>query len=175
MTTHIHTIHVPPDLPPAEAAERAIFIKDGISWPAFFFPVLWLLWHLMWLPLLLYLGFVLAVALLDAGLGETAATIVAVLGQILFALEANNLRRWTLARRGWCEIGESFGCNRAEAEIRFFQGEGLRAGRADQPPPSAWGPPPGRRPTAGTSAVPATPRRRDPDEPGLGLFPEPER
>jgi hypothetical protein len=175
MATHIYTVHVPPALPPAEAAERASFIKDGVSWPAFFFALLWLLWHRMWLALLLYLAFVLAVALIGAGLGDGAATIVAVLGQILFALEANNLRRWTLARRGWQELGESFGRNRAEAEIRFFQGEALRAG-SGRPPQAAWGAggATGRRSTPGSGAVPAT-RRNDEGEPGLGLFAEPER
>ncbi|HEX2256729.1 MAG TPA: DUF2628 domain-containing protein [Afifellaceae bacterium] len=174
MAVHIHTVHVPPDLAPEEAAERAAFVKEGVSWPALFFAVLWLLWHRMWLPLLLYLAFILAVALIDAGLGDTAATVVAVLGQVLFALEANNLRRWTLARRGWREIGESFGRNRAEAEIRFFLSEAPRAGRTDAPQ-GGWARTVGRRSTPGLSAVPALPRRRAVDEPGLGLFPEPER
>jgi hypothetical protein len=177
MATHVYTVHVSPDLPPAEAAERATVIKDGISWPAFFFAILWLLWHRMWLPLLLYLAFMVLVGLTGGWLGQIAATVAALLGHILFALEANNLRRWTLARRGWREVGDSFGSNRAEAEIRYFQSEALRADRVGrQPRQDAWElGAAGRRSTPGSSAVPALRRRRDDDEPGLGLFPEPER
>lgn len=174
MAMHVYSVHAPPDLSGAEAAERMVFVKDGISWPALFVPVFWLLWHRMWLPLLGYLLFIVLVAFVDAGLGDTAATIVAVLGNILFALEANNFRRWSLARRGWRIVGESFGHGRSEAEIRFFHAEAAKAQR-QQSRPWQSGPVTGRRSTPGLSGVPAVSRRGDNDEPGLGLFPEPER
>ena len=173
MAMHVYTVHSPPGLSGVEAADRMRLIKDGISWPALFFPVLWLLWHRMWLPLLGYCLFIVLVAFLDAGLGETAATVVAVLGNVLFALEANNLRRWSLARRSWRMVGECFGRGRSEAEIRFFHGEAGMAEPADPRPPR-WAPVVGRRSRPGRSAVPDV-RRHDGDEAGLGLFPEPER
>lgn len=175
MAMHVYSVHAPPELSGAEAAERMVFVKDGISWPALFVPILWLLWHRMWLPLLGYWVFIVLAAFIDVGLGETAATIVAVLGNILFAVEANNIRRWSLARRGWRAEGESFGRDRAEAEIRFFHGEAAKAERTERAPPrSASGSVAGRRSTPGRSAVPAVRPHRDDDEPGLGLFPEPE-
>jgi hypothetical protein len=173
MAMHVYSVHAPPDVVGAEAAERMVFVKDGISWPALFVAVLWLLWHRMWLPLLFYLAFLALTALIDARLGEAAATIVAILGAILFALEANNLRRWSLGRRGWRVVGESFGHGRAEAEIRFFHGEAAKAERSAIAS-SAWDAAESRRTRLGLSGVPHGPRRRDEDEPGLGLFPEPE-
>lgn len=174
MAMHVYSVHAPPDLSEAEAAERMVFIKDGISWPALFVPVLWLLWQRMWLPLLGYLLFIALVAFVDARLGDTAAMIVAVLGNILFALEANAIRRWSLGRRGWRMVGESFGYDRSEAEVRFFRGEAAKAERTERAP---WEPGrvTGRRSTPGLSGVPAVHRRRGEDEPGLGLFPEPEQ
>lgn len=124
MSTRAYTFHAPPD---DTAAEHAVAIKDGISWPALFIPLPWLLWHRLWLALLGWLVFVAVVAWTDRLVGEDPATILAILGQILFALEANNIRRWSLARRGWQDIGGSFGASKEEAEIRFFQGRGATA------------------------------------------------
>ena len=53
-----------------------------------------------------YIVFVLVVAWIGRLAGEDAATLVAILGTLLFALEANNIRRLSLERRGWEEIGD---------------------------------------------------------------------
>ena len=165
-----YTVHAPGEErePAAEnRLERAVFIKDGISWPALFVPALWLLWHRLWLALIGWITFALVVAWIGRLLGDDAAGILAVLGQILFALEANNIRRWSLARRGWTDIGGSFGKIKDEAEIRFF------AARAETPPQAAPGPPDRR-------VAVARPAHRPADDPVmggqvLGLFPEAER
>ena len=49
--------------PPQASQEEAVFIKEGFSWPAFFFPVIWLVLKRLWLPLIIYL---LALALICA-------------------------------------------------------------------------------------------------------------
>src|SRR5215213_493917 len=50
--------------PPQASLEEAVFIKEGFSWPAFFFPVIWLVLKRLWLPLILYLvGIALVFAL----------------------------------------------------------------------------------------------------------------
>jgi len=37
-------------------AERLDFVKDGISWPALVVPAFWLLYHRMWIELLIYVA-----------------------------------------------------------------------------------------------------------------------
>ncbi len=39
------------------ALEKARFIRDGFSWPAFIFAVLWLLYRRLWLPAIGYVVF----------------------------------------------------------------------------------------------------------------------
>src|SRR4051812_16192533 len=103
---------------PADA-ERFAYVKDGFSWPALFVPFLWILWHRLWLTLVWYIVFALVVAWIGRLAGETNAAVVAVLGWILFALEANNIRRWSLVRRGWREVGSVSGRTLGEAEVRY--------------------------------------------------------
>src|SRR5687768_16524893 len=129
-----YTVHAPPgdDAPP----ERFAFVKDGFSWPALFIPILWLVWHRLWLALVWYIAWVLALAWVDRLAGEGWATILAVLGALFLALEGNDIRRRSLASRGWRDLGAAAGSNREEAEIRFF-GEW---GRPATPPAPAAAP-----------------------------------
>jgi len=129
------TVHMPPDLPGDEAAERAAFVKDGFCWPALFIPVLWLLWHRLWLVLLAYLVAVTAIGAVQIIAGEGAATIILIAFAIYFAAEANNTRCWSLNRRGWNPAGEAFGRDRDEAEIHYFTDSNRRSGddRDDTP------------------------------------------
>ncbi|MBB5754093.1 DUF2628 domain-containing protein [Prosthecomicrobium pneumaticum] len=139
-----------------DAADRLVFVKDGFCWPAFFLPLVWLLYRRMWI---VFLGFVLVTAGLEfAGrqLGEGISGLVAALAVLLFALEANALRRWTLSGRGWRTVGVASGRSIDEAELRFF------AGLDDPAPPEVPAAP--RSPLAG---VPVTAH-----PPVLGLFPE---
>jgi hypothetical protein len=161
------TIYMPPDLSGDEAAERAAFVKDGFCWPALFIPVVWLLWHRLWLVLVAYLIAVTAIGALQIIAGEGAVTIILIAFAFYFAAEANNARRWSLSRHGWSRVGEAFGRNRAEAEVRYFtrherpdEGDHGTAPVSAKP---AW--------TRVTAAAPVT--GRDPDAAGiLGLFPE---
>ena len=165
--SRFYTVHAPPG---PDAPERFAFIKDGISWPALFVPILWILWHRLWLTLAGAVIFVLLIAW-AARLGNgQIATILAIIGAVLFALEANNIRRLSLARRGWRDVGSSFGKTMEEAEIAFFAGWNRPASPAGRQAP------PETVPRSGHSA----PQRREPpsdrsDEPIFGLFPEPER
>ena len=155
-----YTVHAPPEEPPAP--ERFAFVKDGFSWPALFFTLLWILWHRMWLALIGWIIFVLVVAWTGRLAGDAEATIVAVIGGLLIGFEGNAIRRLSLESRGWRDVGESYGRNLAEAEIRFFH-EWTSAEpqkRDARPAGSSY------ETGAGTRGI---------DEPILGLFPEPER
>jgi hypothetical protein len=154
-----YSVHAPVDEP--DSPERYIFVKDGFSWPALLVPILWILWHRLWLTLVYYIVFVLVVAWTGRLLGDGAATTLGAIGLILFALEANNIRRLSLESSGWREAGTGFGRNLEEAEARFFGAgaEGIA------------------RKEAVIARAAYTPQHRPQiaDESIIGLFPEPER
>ena len=161
-----YTVHAPPeDFDQADAPESFVFIKDGFSWPALIVAVPWILWHRLWLTLMGYVIWVLVMMWVDRLAGEMAATTLAILGAVLFALEANNIRRWSLTRKGWRDIGGSFGANLDEAEIRFFEKWGKIDGVGSG----------GRRQAIARAAYPVPRRGEAEDERIFGLFPEAER
>jgi hypothetical protein len=158
MRIRYYTVHAPPRDP---QPERFAFVKDGFSWPAFFFSAFWIIWHRMWLTLMGYVIFVLVVAWIGRLAGDPYATLVAIGGSFVLGFEGNAIRRLSLENRGWREVGAAAGTNLSEAELRFFaewsalspvrRGELLAASYASE-----------------KDAVTS-------DQPILGLFPEPER
>ncbi len=154
-----YTVH---GLPRDPSPERFAFVKDGICWPALFIPLLWMLWHRMWVVLLGYIAFALVVGVIDEFVGEPYAVIAGIGGALILWLEGNAIRRFSLQARGWREIGDAVGRNLAEAEIRFF------AGWAKLPPLKR------EALLAGAAHKVASPVA-DADAPILGLFPEPDR
>ena len=119
-----YTIHEPDDVVPdlLARADDLVFIKEGFAWLALFFAPLWLIYHRLWLVLL---GFILVFAALGAALGAlgvdaTAKAWVSMLMVIVFAYEANDLRRWYLGLRGYHMAAMVSGRNRVDCERRFF-------------------------------------------------------
>ncbi|MGO9399811.1 MAG: DUF2628 domain-containing protein [Xanthobacteraceae bacterium] len=165
----VYTVHQPP-LRASEAApkpERFIFVRDGFYFWAFLFSVLWMLWHRMWVILLVYVAVVvgLETALRYAGTSRPLLAFVGLLIALLVGIEAATLRRFKLARRGWNNVGVVSGDNLEDAERRFFdawvrRASGVRAEPSAAPP----GPPP-----PPPSPMPRTPPAAD----VIGLFPEP--
>jgi len=155
----VYSVHAPPEEP--VAPEKFLFVKDGFSWPALFVPVLWILWHRMWLTLVYFIVFVLVVAWIGRLGGDNLAMTVAILGGILFALEANNIRRLSLQHRGFTEVGGASGRNYDEAETRFF----TEWAKAPEAVP--------QRETIPRAAYSPEAREQGADEPIIGLFPEP--
>jgi hypothetical protein len=176
MSVKIFFVMAPPqpDGPDPEwEADRMVFIKDGFSVPALIVPALWLFWHRMWLPLLAYVGYMIAISTIELSFGNLVSGIIATGCTLLFALEANNLRRWSLGAKGWRLVGEAVGRNRNEAEFLFFRDwAGKRAGRETSAAAAAA---PSAKPAAKPAARTAPDRPTD-DEPSVfGLFPEPDR
>ncbi len=161
--------------PPAEAwrdpraLERAELVRDGFVWGAFLFTFLWFFAHRLWLAGFLVLAVVLGlmVGLPAAGVGSGTATLASLLVSGLIGLEANSLRRWTLARRGRPAADVVSGLTFEEAETkalaRYIAGrretEAAR-GSGDTAPP--------RRTQAAWRAPGLT------ESPAVGLFPEAE-
>jgi hypothetical protein len=148
----------------------AVFVKEGFSWPAFFFAPLWLIFRRLWLVLAGYAIAVLVVGGIGDVLGDGFTGPALVLLHFLFALEANELRRWTLARGGYRLATVVEGRGVEEAEIRYFASATAAPAEAASPPTSDVTPP----------APPApTPRPLGPIAPSaeagdvIGLFPAP--
>ena len=112
--------------PPAESGsagpdpDRFVFVKEGFCWPALYITTIWLLWRRMWLVFILYLVAAAAVLWLAGTMAPPVAWLTVLLFGFLVALEANNLRRWTLERRGYRFVGVASGDRRSDAEFRFF-------------------------------------------------------
>ena len=161
----VYTVHEPPQrFAAAPDAERFTFVRDGFSFWAFLFGPLWMLRHRMWLVLIGYvaiLGCLEAVVSLFGG-SVAIAGLISFLISLLVGLEAGTLRRFTLNRRGWNNIGVVSGDDLEDAERRFFDAWVRRS--AAQPVTSAVA-------TPSAPSVPIQRARQAPDV--VGLFPEP--
>jgi len=155
----VYTVHEPPPKRDETSVdpERFAFVRDGFSFWAFLFGPLWMLRHWMWLVLLGYIGVVIVLEVAEYLLGvSTAARLtVSLLLALLVGFEAPTLRRFTLGRRGWSNIGVIVGDDLQSAERRFF--DAWAKGGAIAMAPAA--------------ASPHTASAAAPDV--LGLFPEP--
>jgi len=90
---------------------------------------------------------VVVIGLIGDGVGEAFTGPALILLHFLFALEANEIRRWTLRRHGYRLAAVVEGRGLEEAEIRYFAG--LSPDAAPEattgqptPPPAAPSPPP---------------------------------
>ncbi|MBA5778864.1 DUF2628 domain-containing protein [Stappia sp. F7233] len=150
---------IPPEANPSRLsirdADRTVFIKDGFSWPALLLPIIWLLWHRLWLVLLGYLAAAVALEAITMTLGGPWAAISGLAFSFLFALEANNLRRWTLEKRGWTFAAAIAGADKDEAEARFFSAHAASLPAKGSPPAPQPGQtrPGGPVPRIGTESV----------------------
>jgi hypothetical protein len=167
----VYTVHEPP-LRAADAVpdpERFVFVRDGFYFWAFALTPLWMLRYRMWLVLLLYAVIAAGIqnAVYRAGVGTGWGVIVQLLISLLIGIEASTLRRFSLARRGWRNVGVVSGDKLEDAEQRFFDSwvRGGRSGAGDKraaTSPAASAPP--SSPTRHTAAPPDI----------IGLFPDPE-
>jgi hypothetical protein len=161
----VYTVHQPPAkrYESSPDPERFVFVRDGFSFWAFLLGPLWMLRHRMWLAFIGYvvLAVAMEVALRAAGASGSARLLAGFLLALLIGMEAGTLRRFTLGRRRWKNIGVIVGDDREAAERRFYdawvKGETLTSPPASGPKAA----PPSRKPP--TSATPEV----------IGLFPQP--
>jgi len=162
----VYTVHEPPPRIAGALAEpqRLEFVRDGFSLSAFLLTPLWMIWHRQWLVLAVYLVALLVIDGTLRALGASAALVglAGVLISLLVALEAATLRRFTLLRRRWRDVGMVSGARIEDAELRFFTSWVRQAGASDPShAASSDRPPPGLiAASAETTGV-------------VGLFPEP--
>ena len=114
----IYTVHYRPEA----GGGDIVPVKEGFCWPAFLFGPLWALWHGLWvvalwlLALTAVIGAVGAVFALDA----VTATALSLGTAVAVGSGANDLRRWTLERRGFSEEGVVMGGGEDSALRRFL-------------------------------------------------------
>ena len=158
----VYTVHQPPPRKGESDSDpvRFTFVRDGFYFWAFLLGPVWMLYHRLWLVLLMYLAGTTAIqaALWALGVSGLVKFTVGLLIALLVGFEAGSLRRWSLRR--WTNRGIVVAYNREAAEHRFFDrwSGSLPAADAPAEPPA---PPLGAR--VSTS-----------DQDIIGLFPEPQ-
>jgi hypothetical protein len=167
----VYTVHQPPVKAgqPSADPDRFAFVRDGFHFWAFVFAPLWMIRRRLWLTLLLYVALTvgLEIALNVLGASDAAQFAVFVLISFLVGLEAGTLRRWTLTRRRWQNIGTVVGDDLEEAERRFFSAWTERSAAVRPVPPTVSAVPTVASVTAAYQA-----RRNSTDSDIVGLFPE---
>lgn len=116
----IYTVQQGPD--PRAAGDDLEFVRDGFSWGALLFTVVWPLYHGLWLVfvIVLALSALLGAAMSVADFSDFGRSAVWLAAALIFSFEANDLRHWTLRRRGWRDVGVAAGRTLSDAEHRFF-------------------------------------------------------
>ena len=116
----LYTVHILPGDP--DPGETSVLVREGFCWPAFLLSPLWALWHRLWLVAVLFLGVEAAVSgaayLLDPDPISHGAAILGV--AVLIGHFANDLRRWSLDRRGYRLDRVVSGAGHDEALGRYF-------------------------------------------------------
>lgn len=99
-----------------------VLVKEGFNWPALFFSVFWALWCRLWWVAagLVVVNIVLSAALTLLGADPASEAAVSLGFAVLLGLLANDLKRWTLDRRGFRQIGVVAAQDIEAAERRFF-------------------------------------------------------
>ena len=120
----VYTVHEPPLKGDGQTSdpERFEFVRDGFSFWAFVFSPLWMLRHRMWLVLLGYVAVSAALELVFSLLNVTAAArpVAGFFLALLIGIESATLRRFTLGRRRWINLGVIVADDLEAAERRFF-------------------------------------------------------
>lgn len=157
---------------PASRAARVAFVKEGFSWPAFFVPLVWLIYQRMWIELVVL---VVLLGLLQWTIGadeqtRTLFTWASFAFSVLSGFVANDLRGFALERRGYRYAGSVSGRNREEAELQFFRAWLPEQGKAERRPEARASARSIAR--AGVAAEIAMPSRAGEAEEVIGLFPK---
>jgi hypothetical protein len=171
----VYTVHQPP-LGKGENAPdpaRFTFVRDGFYVWGFVLSALWMLRHRLWLAAVLFVALIvlIEVGLRYAGVASGWRSLVLVALAFLVGLEGATLRRWTLKRRGYTNVGVVVADNQDDAERRFFVN--WQAGTR----PNAAPPPANTEGVVRGSIAPSqrTSYPRGTGQDVIGSFPEPER
>jgi hypothetical protein len=117
-TVHVRRHGLDPD-------RDLVLVKEGFSWPAFFFSAFWALWHRLWLAALAILAANAALALAVVLTSPDPVTEIALsvgLAAIVGTV-ANDLYRRKLDKRGFLLAGVAAADDADAALRRFLDGD----------------------------------------------------
>lgn len=116
----IYSVHI--RRPPLDPDRDICLVKEGFSWPAFFFSMLWALWCRLWLAAagIFAAELALGAALSLLGADEITQTAISLGFAAFVGVVGNDIKRWTLFRRGYLQVGVVTGEDRNSAERRFW-------------------------------------------------------
>ena len=149
MSLRVYTVHRPPaattrrDARDPHDAIGPELVKEGFSWPAFFFGFLWSLTQKMWLvsAALLFVATGLGVAFEAMGVDEITTSIVFFAVAVLVGMFANDWKRASLQRRGYHADGVVTAANLETALRRYLDlqaiGSSMTGGSMRQTAPAA--------------------------------------
>tara|TARA_B100000029_G_scaffold515698_1_gene624047 strand:- start:1856 stop:2248 length:393 start_codon:yes stop_codon:yes gene_type:complete len=111
-----------------DAEEDVILVKEGFCWPVAFVPLIWLLYHRLWI-----VSLTVMVLLVGAGMApvffrgsEPYAALGLVALSLVFGAEGNNIRQYFLVSSGYSFTGVVVGRNEPDAAMRLFSALGPR-------------------------------------------------
>jgi hypothetical protein len=99
-----------------------MLIQEGGSYKAMLMPLLWPLFHGLWIVLIAQILIIAGLVMLPVLVPDlgVVAIILALVFAALMGLHGNDLRRWNLRQRGYAFTGIVAGQDVAEAERRLF-------------------------------------------------------
>ncbi len=121
----IYSAYLPPNSSASDdngthASDTFKLVSDAKAPLALVFPPFWLIWHRLWLELLLYVVFAIAVAMLAAWKPSPPILYLSALPGLFLLLEGNAMVARKLERKGWRFAGIVDGETLEDAEIRFI-------------------------------------------------------
>lgn len=111
---------------PRHPDDLYVLVKEGFSWPAFFFGPLWALSHRMWVVSALLFAALIAIGMVSAVLdgGDAVASWLSFGIAVLLGFHRNDLRQWSLERSGYELSAIVSGSDMTDAERRLFASMG---------------------------------------------------
>lgn len=102
--------------------DKYVFVRDGFYVWAMIAPVIWMLYHRLWLALIGYVVLLAAMGFALSRLGVSGGTslIAFTLVSVLIGLEAASLRRRKFSGRKWRQLDVVVADDEEAAERRFF-------------------------------------------------------
>ncbi len=121
--------------------ERAVIVRDGFSIFGLCLPLIFLLWHRLWLAGLIFVVLALGASILARSTGiAILPTIFWIVSSLYVGLEGKYLRVATFLARGWKIAAIVTAGSLGEAEAIYFEDEGEDRQNKPAHPPIDWAP-----------------------------------
>jgi hypothetical protein len=143
MSLRVYTVHTPPARRKRWEALDPLpgLVKEGFSWPAFVFGVVWALYHRLWIvaALLVALTTGLGVAFEELRLDPVSASLIFFAVAVLVGMFGNDWKRASLRRRGYRADGVVTAANLETALRRYLDLRAIGTSLNQTPPmPQSW-------------------------------------